>query len=544
MKMLDNNSLRRTFRLVQGVVGLLLVFLSIQGYVLWKVCREGTQATQALVTEGLPSLRYLSSFEANLALYRLRSFELMFVQEQERTAKAAQADALDRQNRDLLEKLKKLFVSGEGRDRVLALETELTAYVSGMSRLRAQIEKDFQAAMQALDKDIPPLVTRLDQVVVKFKDYCDGFASARANLTVERFASVRQSVLGLGSASIGFAALGMVLVTLSSVHMGRAFRRIVAVLSRTASGVRGSAGLVGTASRSLAEGAGEQAASLEETGASLEEMSSMTKQNTEGAHTAKELAKQARQAADTGATDMQTMQTSMEAIKVSSADIAKIIKTIDEIAFQTNILALNAAVEAARAGEAGMGFAVVADEVRNLAQRSAQAARETAEKIEGAIAKTEQGVRISTKVAEGLAVIVEKVRQVDDLVAEVAAASQEQSQGIAQVNTAVSQIDQVTQKAAAHAEESASASEELTAEANELTKAVDELVALAGYALATEAQETRSTPPEAPRPGEPRPASTSKAATTPRGGKHAQFAKPPAARHATEVPTTGDFKDF
>ena len=131
-------------------------------------------------------------------------------------------------------------------------------------------------------------------------------------------------------------------------------------------------------------------------------MSTMTKRNAENAQKANDLAKQARTAADKGAGDMQAMTAAMEAIKVSSDDIAKIIKTIDEIAFQTNILALNAAVEAARAGEAGMGFAVVADEVRNLAQRSAQAAKETAAKIEGAIAKTAQGVEISGKVAKTL----------------------------------------------------------------------------------------------------------------------------------------------
>ncbi len=140
---------------------------------------------------------------------------------------------------------------------------------------------------------------------------------------------------------------------------------------------------IGGSSQSLAEGAGEQAASLEETSSSLEELSSMTKRNAENAQKANDLAKQARNAADLGIADMQAMSAAMAAIKGSSDDIAKIIKTIDEIAFQTNILALNAAVEAARAGEAGMGFAVVADEVRNLAQRSAQAAKETAAKSRG-----------------------------------------------------------------------------------------------------------------------------------------------------------------
>jgi methyl-accepting chemotaxis protein len=151
------------------------------------------------------------------------------------------------------------------------------------------------------------------------------------------------------------------------------------------------AGQITASSQSLAEGASEQAASLEETSASLEELSSMTKRNSESAQTANELAKQTKLAADQGVGGMAAMAAAMAAVKVSSDDSAKIIKTIDEIAFQTNILALNAAVEAARAGEAGLGFAVVADEMRNLAQRSAQAAKETAVKIEGTIAKAAQG---------------------------------------------------------------------------------------------------------------------------------------------------------
>jgi methyl-accepting chemotaxis protein len=190
---------------------------------------------------------------------------------------------------------------------------------------------------------------------------------------------------------------------------------------------------------------------------------------------ANELARQARKAADTGADDMHGMTTAMQDIKTSSDDIAKIIKTIDEIAFQTNILALNAAVEAARAGEAGAGFAVVAEEVRALAQRAAQAARETAGKIEGAITKTTQGVQISSKVSLSLTEIVEKVRQVDELVAEVSTASHEQSQGVKQIATAVNQMDQVVQSNAAGAEESASASEELTAQSLTLQHIVEEL---------------------------------------------------------------------
>ena len=168
----------------------------------------------------------------------------------------------------------------------------------------------------------------------------------------------------------------------------------------------------------------------------------------------------------------------MDAIKGASDDISKIIKTIDEIAFQTNILALNAAVEAARAGEAGMGFAVVAEEVRNLAQRSAQSAKETAGKIEDSVKKSEHGVQICGKVAQSLSAIVGKARQVDTLVAEIAQASKEQTQGIEQVNTAVSQMDKVTQSNAGNAEETAAAAEELSAQSVVLQDSVATLLAL------------------------------------------------------------------
>jgi methyl-accepting chemotaxis protein len=206
----------------------------------------------------------------------------------------------------------------------------------------------------------------------------------------------------------------------------------------------------------------------------------MTKSNGENARKANELAEQARIAGDRGVVDMQAMSVAMEAIKVSSDDIAKIIKTIDEVAFQTNILALNAAVEAARAGEAGLGFAVVAEEVRNLAQRSAQAARETSAKIGGAISKTGQGVEISKKVEKSLNEIVTKARQVDELAAEVANASREQTQGITQINTAVEQMDKVTQSNAASAEESAAAAGELNAQVETMKQTVIELLKLLG----------------------------------------------------------------
>ena len=291
------------------------------------------------------------------------------------------------------------------------------------------------------------------------------------------YAQSRAQTLSIGLFA-GLAMLG--LVAGIGVFVNRSMVRPVKVVAETiaaaAQQATASAGQVSCASQSLAQGAGTQAASLEETSASLEEMSSVTRRNAESARDANELAHAARSAADLGATNMQSMSRAMEDIKTSSDDVAKIIKTIDEIAFQTNILALNAAVEAARAGEAGMGFAVVADEVRNLAQRSAQAAKETAGKIEGSIAKTAQGVQISAQVLASLQEIVGKVRRLEELVAQVASASLEQNQGIEQVNKAVGHMDQITQANAASAEESASAATELNSQAENLRQAVTQLL--------------------------------------------------------------------
>jgi len=272
--------------------------------------------------------------------------------------------------------------------------------------------------------------------------------------------------------------LALTLAIFISRSITRSITRIADTLVTGAEQTAAAASQVSSASQTLAAGASQQAASLEETSSSLEEMSSMTKRNADNAQKANELAREANQTAALGATDMQSMAAAMSDIKASSDDIAKIIKTIDEIAFQTNILALNAAVEAARAGEAGMGFAVVAEEVRTLAQRSAVASKETAAKIETAIVKTALGVRLTEKVSQTLQSIVVQAGKVDQLAAEVATASKEQLQGITQVNIAVSEIDKVTQSNAASAEESASAAEEMSAQTEALQGTVADLLAL------------------------------------------------------------------
>jgi len=295
--------------------------------------------------------------------------------------------------------------------------------------------------------------------------YTDDVADEQARVAAVVAARNHQALTYL----VGTVAVVTALVLLASFGVTRSIaksvRAVISDLKISADELTSASGQVSRSSQTLAAGSSEQAASLEETSASLEEISSMTKRNAESAGQAKELANQTRRAAEDGAGKMAEMTTAMDAIKSSGASIAKIVKTIDEIAFQTNILALNAAVEAARAGEAGAGFAVVAEEVRNLAQRSAVAAKETAEKIEDSVSRSEHGVQISSKVAQGFGEIVAKARKVDELVAEIATASQEQNQGLSQVTIAVAQMDKVTQSNAASAEETAAASEELSAQA-------------------------------------------------------------------------------
>jgi len=257
-----------------------------------------------------------------------------------------------------------------------------------------------------------------------------------------------------------------------------ALRAISESLQQGADQTASSSHQLSAASRSLATGCSEQGASVTETSASLEEISAMIRATAENAAKATEFASQARTAAQTGRQTMEEMTVAMRSIETSSMDISKIVKNIDEIAFQTNILALNAAVEAARAGEAGAGFAVVADEVRSLAQRSAAAAKETSEKIEAAIASTQRGSRSCENVGDSLEQIAVKVAEADTLVAEIAAAAKEQAQGIRQVGSAMTQMDKVTQGNASNAEQTSAAAQELSSQAALLQESVEHLRSL------------------------------------------------------------------
>jgi methyl-accepting chemotaxis protein len=299
-----------------------------------------------------------------------------------------------------------------------------------------------------------------------------GYSTRRIEATLRQRIVI--SVAGLVLAQL-LLALGLGLVVRS---LRLRLARVVAQLSQTSDSTLGHADSVKSASRSVAEGASAQAASLATTRTSLEEISGMISRSANEASSVMEIATQASNSANSGVRQIESLVQAMAEIKASSADIGKILKTIDEIAFQTNILALNAAVEAARAGGAGAGFAVVADEVRALAQRSAMAARESAEKIEDAVAKGKRGDAISAGVAKNLNEIGSRVDKLCKFVASMASASQEQDRSIALVNDTVTDVEKITRQSASSANESASAAEELDSEALQLQEQVACLGAL------------------------------------------------------------------
>ncbi len=305
---------------------------------------------------------------------------------------------------------------------------------------------------------------------------------ARADQKAKMESQIVSANSMVGIVSLGAVLLGLALAIFITRSITKPVNRIIDGLNDGSDQVASASTQVSSSSQSLAEGASEQAAALEETTSSMEEMGSMTRANAENAGQADGLMHEASSVIEEATKSMNEMARSMEQIAQSGNEISKIVKSIDEISFQTNLLALNAAVEAARAGEAGAGFAVVADEVRALAMRAAEAAKNTQSLVEDTVNRITQGSQLVEQTQAGFEGITNATQKVAGLVGEIAASSQEQAQGIDQVNKAMVQMDQVTQQVAASAEESASASEELNAQAVQMKDMVGELVALVGGA--------------------------------------------------------------
>ena len=371
-----------------------------------------------------------------------------------------------------LENLKTMVRTEHGRrdvDSISAAVSGLTAaadQVWGFARKRKLAEADKIYAQHVL-----PLAKALaqaadDHLQLEKKLVAEDVDSGKSRIVHDRWTT---SVLVVICMLAGAVLLWFVF------RSTKTLTEIATQLSDGTEQVAGAATQVAGSSQTLAQGASQQAASLEETSASVEEITSMVKKNAENSQSVAGLMSNTEKLVKDGNRTLEEMVISMHEINASSDKIAKIIKVIDEIAFQTNILALNAAVEAARAGEAGMGFAVVADEVRNLAQRSAQAARDTAALIEESITKSNEGSGKLQKVTDVIRAMTESSTKVKILVDEVNLGSQEQARGIDGISKAIQQMNQLTQNTAASAEESASASEELSAQAETIGHAVARL---------------------------------------------------------------------
>jgi methyl-accepting chemotaxis protein/methyl-accepting chemotaxis protein-1 (serine sensor receptor) len=436
---------------------------------------------ETITTDALPGLRDASAMKEALLEYRGNAWNHISATKQEEmdaieadnarvhqaflaSMESYQTSIFEADDRANFEKIKPAF------DRFEQAWAEVRSASRAMKTEEAQ-----QKFRDSADPRMKELISDLDIVVQWNLRHADTASKDGAE-------SVSRGWIFISAVGI-VALLAGTCVTFVMVRgINRTLRERIEELSEGADQILSAASQVSASSQSLAQGASEQAASLEETSASSEEINSMARKNVDNTRSTANLLAESERSVGAANQQLGDMVGTMGQISEASEGISKIIKVIDEIAFQTNILALNAAVEAARAGEAGMGFAVVADEVRSLAQRSAQAAKDTASLIENSITRAQEGKVKVEQVSRAIQAVTEGTSRIKLMVDEVNLGSVEQSKGIDQIGRAISQMEQVTQTTAATAEESAAAAEELNAQSEAMQEVVGRLHAMVGGA--------------------------------------------------------------
>ena len=473
-------------KLLGGFLAVALITLAV-GFGGWSGVQQLTLYLDRVEKQNLPSIQYLGSIQKHIEAIttsqthllnpsldtgmRKKQYDLIAQARERYLANWNAFEALPKSpeaGKIWAQTKEAIAASKEVNNKFFTLAKSLDNVEAAKGEIFAAMNQQYYEKCLPLQKKDHELMDRLVKVIREEAKQTMSQADGYAGRT--KFLSILGMAVGFGLAVF----LGIAL----SLAITRPINRIIAELNEGSDQVSSASSQVSASSQTLARGSSEQAASLEETSSSLEEMTSMSRQNSQNASEANALMQETARVVQEADRHMQDLTTSMGEISQASNDTAKIIKTIDEIAFQTNLLALNAAVEAARAGEAGAGFAVVADEVRSLAMRAAEAAKNTALMIEGTVDKVKGGTGLVLKTGEAFALVTSSTGKVRDLVAEITATSQEQAQGAEQISKAVALMDSVVQQNAANAEESASAAEELMAQAEQMKGIVGGLVAL------------------------------------------------------------------
>jgi methyl-accepting chemotaxis protein/methyl-accepting chemotaxis protein-1 (serine sensor receptor) len=467
-----NMTIGKRFIVTSGVLVLLCILLvlsSVRGFTTVK-----TQVN-SLATDAMPGVMGSLTIRAQINALRADYLRWILTTDPADIDNTKQITAADEAT---LSKALADYTITNDDDRALVnkAQSEHAAFLQGWQDVLPllQANKTEEAYRFYLHEVFPHLAAMREQVKT-LTEHDKRDADARMAETLGASSQARWVSILTGLVAI---FVGVSLSWFMVAALNRQMHQVVTQLSDGADQIANAASQVSASSQSLAQGSSEQAASLEETSASTAEINSMAGRNTENSHSTAALLSESQTKVTLANKYLAEMVVSMEEINASSGKISKIIKVIDEIAFQTNILALNAAVEAARAGEAGMGFAVVADEVRSLAQRSAQAAKDTATLIEDSIAKSHEGQSKVDHVADAIKAVTEDTAKIKTMVDEVSLGSEEQSRGIDQISKAIVQMEQVTQTTAANAEESAAASEELNAQSETLRDIVASLMAM------------------------------------------------------------------